>query len=250
MSKSLRRALETKAAVRINADLPEISDSTELISPEDAKEMLQRNLHNRPVNWNKVEEFAEVMRRGEWKLTLQGIILDGYGNILTGQTRLWAVIYAGVPVYLRVSRGSPPDTAFVIDRGRPQSARDLSSRRTDRKHSPTEASIARCISVLRGQSKPSVDQMAQVLMEKDAILAEIARTTVGSKKDKAMLMILAAIAELATTVKDLGSVSISRLLADRLESQLLPYTAQSCWGRGASFGMALKKAVDIVTAAL
>ena len=61
--KALRRALMTSDAVRIDTNLPAITDRTELISPEDAEEMLKKNARNRPVNWNKVEEYAAIMRR-------------------------------------------------------------------------------------------------------------------------------------------------------------------------------------------
>jgi hypothetical protein len=247
--RALRRALMTTDVIRINSDIPAITDTTELISPEDAKQMLKRNARNRPVNWNKVEEFAAIMRRGDWKLHPQGIILDPEANILTGQTRLWAIVHAGVAIYMRVSRGSPADTAFVIDRGRPQSARDLSTRKTERKHSPTEASIVRCICVLRGQPKPSVDEIAHVIVEKDAILREVLKQCAGTKKDKALLMILGAIAETCDTVEAASSLaSKSRVLADCLEQSLLPYSVQSCWGRGVSFGMAMRKAQEAVYA--
>ena len=250
MSKWMRRALEAPAAaIRINTDLPEISDETQLIGPDDAKEMLKKNSHNRPVNWNKVEEFAEIMRRGEWQLTPQGIILDKDGNILTGQTRLWAIVYADKAIYMRVSRGTHAEAAFVIDRGRSQTARDLSSRRTERKHSPTEASIARCVCVLRGLSKPSPDQIADVLTEKEAVLRRIIKESAGSRKDKALLMILGTIAELCDA-DDVRCVESSRRMADQLESELLPYSAENCWGRGASFGMALQKARKIVAKAI
>jgi len=232
--KALRRALATADAVRINTNLPAIVDSTMLISPEDAKEMLEKNKNNRPINWRRVEEYADIMRSGDWKLHPQGIILDGEGNILTGQTRLWAVIYAGVAVYMRVSRGSPPETAFVIDRGRPQSARDLSTRRTARKHSPVEASIARCLCVLRGDTRPSVDQIALVLSESDAMLKE-------------MLMVLGAIVATAKNLDAMRSLTAkARVFADRLELALTPYSSSSCWGKGVSFGMALEKAREIV----
>ena len=245
--KALRRALATAYAVRINTNLPAIVDSTMLISPEDAKEMLEKNKNNRPINWRRVEEYADIMRSGDWKLHPQGIILDGEGNILTGQTRLWAVIYAGVAVYMRVSRGSPPETAFVIDRGRPQSARDLSTRRTARKHSPVEASIARCLCVLRGDTRPSVDQIALVLSESDAMLKEIMRETAGTKKDKAMLMVLGAIVATAKNLDAMRSLTAkARVFADRLELALTPYSSSSCWGKGVSFGMALEKAREIV----
>jgi hypothetical protein len=246
----MRRALETPAAaIQVNTDLPTISDETQLIGPGEAKELLTRNQHNRPVNWNKVEEFAEIMRRGEWQLTPQGIILDNAGNILTGQTRLWAIVYADKAIYMRVSRGTHAESAFVLDRGRPQTARDLSSRRTDRKHSPTEASIARCVCVLRGEAKPSPDDIAAVLVEKEWILKHLIKETAGDKKDKAMLMILGAIAELGSDGES-NCVAGSRRMADQLESQLLPYSASLCWGRGASFGMALQKARTIVSKAI
>lgn len=246
-NKALRRALETTDVIRVNADIPAIIDTTELLSPDDAKEMLKRNKNNRPVNWNKVEEFAGIMRAGEWKLHPQGIILDPQGNVLTGQTRLWAIVHASVAVYMRVSRGSPPDTAFVIDRGRPQSARDLSTRQTERKHSPTEASVARCVCVLRGSPKPTVDEIAYVLVEKSAILAGMLKQCAGAKKEKAMLMILGAIAE--TCIREDTASSLakrSKVLSDHLEQALLPYSVQSCWGRGVSFGMAMGKAKEIV----
>ena len=245
--KALRRALMTSDVVRINTDVPAITDTTELISPEDAEEMLKRNSRNRPVNWNKVEEYAAIMRRGDWQLHPQGIILDPEGNILTGQTRLWAIIHAGIAVYMRVSRGSPADTAFVIDRGRPQSARDLSTRKTERKHSPTEASIARCVCVLRGQPKPSVDEIAAVMTEKSVIMAAILKQCAGTKKEKALLMILGAIAELSTGADEASALAKrSKMLADQLEQALLPYSVQSCWGRGVSFGMAMRKASEVI----
>ena len=244
--KALRRALASTDAIRINSDIPIISDSTALVSPDDAKQMLEKNKHNRPVNWNKVEEFADIMRRGDWKLHPQGIILDPNGNILTGQTRLWAIIYADVSVYMRISRGSPSDTAFVIDRGRPQSARDLSSRRTERKHSPTEASVARCVCILRGINKPSSDDIASGLMEKDQNLKQALKECVGEKKSKSFLMNLALSSNLQIKGNIISLVPKSKILADELEQKLLPYSVHSCWGRGVSFGMAMRKAMEIV----
>lgn len=246
-NKAMRRALASADVVRVNTNLPTITDKTELISPDDAKEMLKNNKNNRPVNWRKVEEYAAIMRRGEWKLHPQGIIFDPDGNILTGQTRLWAIIYADSAVYLRVSRGSPADTAFVIDRGRPQSARDLSTRKTERKHSPIESSIARCVCILLGNPKPAPDDIANVLVEKDVILATILKTTTGTKKDKAMLMILGAIAFIAKDTSQAGMLAQkSRVFGDQLESALVPYKADACWGRGVAFSMALDKARHVV----
>ena len=66
--KALRRALKSTDVVRINTDLPAIVDTTELISPAQAQEMLTQNQNNRPVNWHRVEQYAEIMKQGKWQL--------------------------------------------------------------------------------------------------------------------------------------------------------------------------------------
>src|SRR5678815_3587241 len=101
-NKAMRRALQTSDAIRVNSDVPLIVDTTELITPEVAQEMLNHNKGNRPVNWNQVEQYAAMMKAGEFKLTAQGIVLDKTGNLLTGQTRLWAVVLSNCSVYMRV----------------------------------------------------------------------------------------------------------------------------------------------------
>lgn len=244
--KALRRALETTDVSRIGANIPLIEDRTEFITPEVAQEMLTRNRHNRPVNWNKVEEYSIIMQKGDWKLHAQGIILDGAGNIITGQTRLWAVVYSGRAIHFRVSRGSPADTANFIDRGRPQSSRDLASRKTEKKHSPAEASIARCICILRGNPKPKQDHIAEIIVEKQTQIACALRESTGSKKTKSVIMILAAICD-ATPFDTIQKLSRRvAYFSEKLDSALLPHSAEACWNKGTAFGMALESARKIV----
>jgi len=248
--KALRRALESSDALRVGADVPLIVDTTELISPETAQAMLTRNKSNRPINWKKVEEYAAVMARGAWALHAQGIILDTDGNILTGQKRLWAVVYSGVNVYMRVSRGNPPATATLIDRGTPQSARDLASRGTGKKHSPTEASIARGVCVLAGNLRPSLDTLAATIERLSPIVEPLLVETAGTKKTKSVLMILAAICGTGRTEADARTLAKqTELLAGRLDRALEPQTSAACWGRGAAFGLAMENARRIVEAA-
>lgn len=245
--RSLRRALATTDALRVNAHVPLIVTTTELITPDIAKDMLKRNNKNRPVNWRKVEEYAEVMRSGRWRLHDQGVMFDTQGNILTGQKRLWAVIKAGVNIYLRISRGNPIDTAEVIDRGVPQSARDLAARHTGRMHSPTEASIARAIAVLQGNLKPSSDHLAQIIQQYSQEMSEVLSQTRGSKKTKALLMIMAA---LIVEYRQHVAIHIvdSPILIDKLLVALQPRTADECWGRGAAFSLAMEQARRVVHA--
>lgn len=247
--KALRRALQTTDAVRINADLPLIVDTTELITPDVAQEILNNNKGNRPVNWKQVEEYSSMMKAGEFKLTAQGIVIDKNGNLLTGQTRLWAVMLSNCSVYMRVSRGNEPDTGRLLDRGRQQSARDLGSRESGKKHSPSEASIARGVCALSGNMKPTKDELGAVIAARSSISIALLKDTSGMKKTKSVLMILAAISVVASDMVEARRLAIrTGEFADQLDVTLVPHTASGCWGRGAAFGLALEHARKIVEA--
>lgn len=250
-NRAMRRAMETKDALRVNAPVPLIVDTTELITPETAREMLKKNTRNRPINWKKVEEYAAIMKAGKWELHAQGIVMDTEGNILTGQKRLWAVVYAGINVYFRVSRGNPASAATLLDRGTPQTARDLASRNTERKHSPTESSIARAIAVLTGVTKPSVDDLADIMTNYSAVVQRMLRETHGTKKTRAILMILAAIAVRAQPLEDKAAELALKAarLSEKLDAALIPETADRCWGKGAAFSLAMNHARSLVAGA-
>jgi hypothetical protein len=251
--KALRRALETSDAYRVGGTVPVplIIDTTELITPESAYAMLLKNANNRPINWRKVEEYAAVMKKGEWELHAQGIILDVNDNILTGQKRLWAVIYSNASVYMRVSRGNPVSAGRLIDRGVPQSSRDLASRATGKKHSPLEASIARAIRALGGDLRPSVDAVAETIQAHAAIVAALISKTSGTKKTRAVIMIIAAISvEVADVYKVPLLATHIEEMAESLDAALLPQSAAVCWGRGAAFALALEHARRIVVSTL
>lgn len=243
--KALRRALETKDVYRINADVPLIVDTTELISPDTAYEMLDKNKNNRSINWRKVEEYAQLMKDGKWELHAQGIVLDTEGNVLTGQKRLWAIIYSGKNIYMRVSRGNPSQVARLLDRGNPQTARDLATRETGRKHGPVEGSIARGILAFNGKLKPSVDEMADMIEKNADIVNDVLETSKGIKKTKGIVMLLAAISmERVSKVKDL--VGDIESMCNKLCNMLRPETPETCWNKKAAFTLAMKHAVEIV----
>lgn len=206
-----------------------------------------RNTANRPINWRKVEEYASQMRSGQWRLHAQGIILDTNGNVLTGQKRLWAVVYSGVNVYMRVSRGNPPDTARVIDRGDAQSARDLATRLTGRKHSPTESSIARALCALMGNGRPTTDQLSDVVSAHSETFKVMLDALRGHKKTKALLMLLGAVAVVARNDDD--AERLAKATPDAvhaLEQRLIPHSTTECWGKSAAFGLAMSAAHAVI----
>lgn len=248
--RALRRALATADAHRISGDIPLIVDTTELVTPDSAYEMLLRNQRNRPINWRRVEEYAAVMAKGGWELHAQGIVLDTNGDVLTGQKRLWAVIYSGQSVYMRISRGNRPQVARLLDRGDPQSARDLASRGTGRKHTPTEASLARGLLALSGKTRASVDEVAEAIERTAVLAAQVLAETVGTRKTRAALMVLAAVcAEIGDVAEARALARRTESLAEQLEIALQPQSANACWGRGAAFALAMEHARKIVQSA-
>jgi len=242
-NRALRRAVETSDVGRLTGKVPLITDHTDLITPLVAQEMLKKNTFNRPINWKKVEEYADVMKNGGWKLTSQGIVFDENGVLLTGQQRLWAVIYSDTAVYMRVSRGCPSDTVRLLDRGAPQTSKDLAARETKRKHTSVESSIARAMLVMNGKT-PTTDAIANLLIEQSSKLLLITDELKGTKKTKGILMISAAICIAEKNIKQ-ECKKIDTYVKE-LESALYPSTSEKCWGRGIAFTMALEQAKKII----
>jgi hypothetical protein len=245
--KALRRALQTNDLSRLHGDVPLIVDTTEWITPDLALSYLKSNKKNRVVNWGKVEEFAEAMASGKWLFHGQGIMFDQDGNLLTGQKRLWALVYSGISgIYLRVSRGNPRTVAHIIDRGAPQTARDLASRNSGRKHGPTESSIARAICALNGNMKPSADELAAVIEVHSEVTLAVLKAISGTRKTKAVLMIAAALVNKTDSPEVASDMALKiEEQAEALESRLQPHTSKGCWNHGAAFGLAMKYADEI-----
>lgn len=104
--------------------------NTELmtVSPKVASELLEsRNGVNRPLRRAHVVALAEAMRRGEWRVTHQGLALTSSGHLLDGQHRLAAIIEYGKPIRMMVSTGVPKDAFDVLDVGAKRTAGDMVS---------------------------------------------------------------------------------------------------------------------------
>lgn len=105
----------------------------ETITPKKARELLDKHLvpdHQRRPSLSLVQDYARMMRAGQWLLTHQGIAIDDSGELIDGQQRLLAIEQAGVPVRMLIARGVPANgaekhhgvlTIDAVDRGRPRS---------------------------------------------------------------------------------------------------------------------------------
>lgn len=89
------------------------------VTPEIAEEWLTRNnASNRHLRPRVVSRYAFDMKRGEWRLTHQGIAFRSDGTIADGQHRLAAVVMSGWGVWMHVT--------FEMD----EPAIDMGDRRT------------------------------------------------------------------------------------------------------------------------
>jgi len=82
----------------------------ERITPKKAMEYLQHNIpNNRKISMQRVNIYADTMRLGAWELNGEPIIFNEDGYLIDGQTRLTAIIKAGIPIELCVTRGVARD---------------------------------------------------------------------------------------------------------------------------------------------
>lgn len=87
------------------------------ITPDLAKEWLDRNVHNRPIRKNKVVNYARDMQANNWALNGEAIKFAVDGVLLDGQHRLLAIVAANVPVQMLVVTGLANDTQTTMDSG-------------------------------------------------------------------------------------------------------------------------------------
>lgn len=97
----------------------------ETITPETAEVYLQHNPRNRNISSKRVSMYARSMRAGNWRLTHQGLAFNCDGSLKDGQHRLAAIVEAGVPVTMMVTRGLSDDAMMGIDLLRPRTFVDV-----------------------------------------------------------------------------------------------------------------------------
>jgi hypothetical protein len=94
----------------------DLTVKVEIITPKTAARLLQMNAGNRRLRKRHVDELAESMSRGEWKLNGDAIRL-GDDKLIDGQHRLSACVKSGVPFESIIVRGVQDDVFDTIDKG-------------------------------------------------------------------------------------------------------------------------------------
>lgn len=104
-------------------DLPETRRV--LVSPELALKILDElNTSNRPLRLGRVEYWANIIKRGRWRYTHQGMAINTRGELQDGQHRLAAAVRENYTLDINLSVGMPIDNFGVVDTGAGRSASD------------------------------------------------------------------------------------------------------------------------------
>lgn len=98
----------------------EKQDRVVVITPDIATELLNRTDPNvqRPRKQHSVKLYAKAMKEGRWVMNDQPIMKDKEGNIIDGQNRLAACVYANKPFITRFILGVDRESVIhTIDIG-------------------------------------------------------------------------------------------------------------------------------------
>lgn len=97
------------------------------VTPAIARQWLEANTINRPLRHSVVEGYKAFLKRGEYRLTHQGIAFAETGELLDGQHRLTALAEMpnGFSIPIMVTRGLPPESTKGMDQGLKRSHSDI-----------------------------------------------------------------------------------------------------------------------------
>lgn len=95
------------------------------ITPDMARQWLERNIGNRPKYLSHVKKLETAIRAGKWKMTGDAIRFSETGKMIDGQHRLQAILDSGMSVPCVVMRELGDDIFDVIDSGKMRGKSDI-----------------------------------------------------------------------------------------------------------------------------
>lgn len=141
------------------------------ITPEEAQNLLVKNIKNRPLNERTVNYYAEQMKNGKWQLNGEAIQFSKGGVLLNGQHRLKAVIKAGVPVTFMLVYNVSEEAFTTYDQQRTRTAADIFSIEGIKKATVVSATSAKTLLLYKG-TYTARDGAKRRLISKEDILNE------------------------------------------------------------------------------
>ena len=118
MTESPEKELERTAIPAAKKISSGITYETRVITPEEARKLLDTVEHAPPLDKRAFNHYTSVMKKKGWLENGLPIILDKNGRLLAGYHRLSACIEADTPFTTMVARGANPNTLHTIDQHR------------------------------------------------------------------------------------------------------------------------------------
>lgn len=96
-----------------------------LVTPEYARELLDKNTSNRCLSQKRVSLLAQAMQRGEWQYNGDTIRIAKSGRLLDGQHRLSAIEKSGIAQRYIIVDGLDDSSFTTIDTGSARNASQM-----------------------------------------------------------------------------------------------------------------------------
>jgi len=101
---------------------PKSKMEMKLITPQIARQWLQKNTNNRPPNHARITAYSKLIVNQQWTDSNTAITFGIDGTLYDGQNRLMAVMKAAKPIYAWVMSNAPESARPNIDIGWRRSA--------------------------------------------------------------------------------------------------------------------------------
>lgn len=104
-----------------------IKSEVVMLTPNLAASLLETNSMNRPISKLTLDRYEKAIRRGEWRLNGEPIIIFSNGVLGDGQHRCWAVINTGIPIETVIMYGISSEVFGTINQPKVRNTSDLLS---------------------------------------------------------------------------------------------------------------------------
>lgn len=133
---------------------------TAFVSPADAREMLRKNVRNRPLSSYHIYQLKKEMESGRWEFNGESMKWSVDGTLLDGQHRLTALSqlpdsFGSIPILMVT--GLPNDVQATMDQGKVRSAADQMTLSGLAPHDPAVVAAAIRIYVLWSEKSLFLD---------------------------------------------------------------------------------------------
>jgi len=118
MVKTGRQSFLTLCLFYIFKGVLEMAVETKLqvMTPKEATMIIEiSNFDNRKIRQKNVLWLSDLIKKGEWVVTHQGIAFDVNGRLIDGQHRLLAIAKSGIDTPILVTRNIEPEAFTAID---------------------------------------------------------------------------------------------------------------------------------------